>query len=754
MLLVNKTNDHQQVDVFLELAKLLSDTATEKSFSYAYEALKMATSSGYTKGKADARIIIGNYLLGKGKHVSALQFFLGALSIYKSINNQEGMLGSIGQIGILFLQMKSYANAEDFYTQGLDLSQSLNKVYWTGLFLQNIGKIRQIEGRYEEAYVLYNKAILAFRQSGLRNSEMDIYNSMGGILLDQKKFDEALDLFTKIIRNNDTVSLPFFGTVYTRLAHIYSQLNKPEESLQWNKKALTARIQAYQKEEANSSLINIAGSYFVLNQADSAWKYMDEGLKQAKKFNRKNLLEHGYKILYVYMYKNKHYKQALEYFQQYSAMGDSIRQEKLRSEIAMIEANQRALNLEWNNELLLKQNEIQRLSLQTQKAQLVFLQSLTGFSLILIIIFLFQFMRNWRRKIKLQVVNDQLSLEMREHETTQSQIRAREKKYRFIAEHTVDLITRIDFKKQCVYASPSAEKIFGYSPEEILKKIPYGCTHPAYIQLAENHFSEMIRERKPKQFSFISLRKNGETFWVEILLNPVFDEITGEFREAVSVLRDIQELKNKEVEIIEGTKQKENLLKEIHHRVKNNFAILVSLINMQKDRTNCPIQPLTNLQLRIRTMALVHEMLYRSKDFENISFSDYLQSLSSVITGTYDARQIQLHFDVEEITMDIDNSIPLGLIVNEVIANSCKHAFSENRPGNIWIGLKLLEEGKVLQLRIRDDGMGLPDELFHENTKTMGLQIVQLLVKQIEGNLKMKNCPGLEIIITFPRNKS
>lgn len=755
LLLVNKTNDQQQVDVLIELARVVNDTAQENSFSFALKALKLATASGYLKGKADARIIIGNYFFIKRKYVPALQFFLGALSIYKTMNDEKGILETFRNIGSLYLQLKSYPNALVFFQRGLALSESMHEQSWIGLFLHNIGIIRQQEGHFQEAHVFYNKALLSFQQLGQRNSELDVYNSLGSLLLDQQKYDEALVLYTRILTMNNDMPVPFLGTIYTRLAHIYSQRNGFTEALQFNLKALAARIQAHQVEEINSSLINISGSYFDLNQRDSAWKYINEGLYQARKFNRKNFIENAYHILFDYFNKTRDFKQALTYFQQYQAIGDSIQQDKSRSEIAIVDANQRILNIEGSSELLIKQHEIQRLSIRNQKTQLVFIQSLTGILSIIILVFLLQYIKNLRGKRKLQFLNEKLSREIHDREITQSQIRDREKKYRFIAEHTVDLITRIDHLKQCNYASPSAEKIFGYSQKEILSEIPYGLTHPSFVEYAENQFMEMIREKKPKQFSYLSLRKSGETFWAEALLNPVFDEETGEFREVVGVMRDIQELKNKEMEIIEGTKQKENLLKEIHHRVKNNFAILVSLINMQKDQTKVPevIQSLTNLQLRIRTMALVHEMLYRSKDFEKISFTEYLRSLSSVITGTYDSRNIQLHFDVEEIVMDIEAAIPLGLIVNEILSNAYKHAFPEKRSGNIWISLKF-SDSSLFFLEIRDDGIGIPENVVFENCKTMGLQIVQILVKQIEGRVTLTNAPGATFAISFPKTVS
>jgi two-component sensor histidine kinase len=206
---------------------------------------------------------------------------------------------------------------------------------------------------------------------------------------------------------------------------------------------------------------------------------------------------------------------------------------------------------------------------------------------------------------------------------------------------------------------------------------------------------------------------------------------------------------------MEGTRQKENLLKEIHHRVKNNFAILVSLINMQMAQTKNQelLKSLTNLQLRIRTMALVHEMLYRSKDFENISFPDYLRSLSSVIAGTYNRRNISMTFEADDIVMDIDAAIPIGLVVNEILSNSYLHAFPDNRSGNIQISFKHNPENNLNTLVLKDDGIGMPTGVNPDKSTSMGLQIIQILCKQIEGSLVLTNNPGASYTIAFQSDK-
>jgi len=356
-----------------------------------------------------------------------------------------------------------------------------------------------------------------------------------------------------------------------------------------------------------------------------------------------------------------------------------------------------------------------------------------------------------RVRQKMQEINVQLSDEIREREVMEIQTRDREKQYKFITDNSVDFISHLDHNKERIYSSPSSIDVYGYTSEEIMTKSPADLMHPDFYAYADLKFAEMIETRSSKWFTYKARKKDGTLFWVESILNPLFDPITGGFKGVVAVTRDIQERKTKELEIMEGTKQKENLLKEIHHRVKNNFAILVSLINMQMAQAKNPelVQSLTNLQLRIRTMALVHEMLYRSSDFEKISFPGYLRSLVSVIAGTYNRRDVELSVEADEAVMDIEASIPLGLIINEILSNSYKHAFPDERAGKIWIRFDIDQHTGINTLVLKDNGIGMPGKADQGQLKTMGLQVVRILCDQIEATLVITNDPGATFTITF-----
>lgn len=211
----------------------------------------------------------------------------------------------------------------------------------------------------------------------------------------------------------------------------------------------------------------------------------------------------------------------------------------------------------------------------------------------------------------------------------------------------------------------------------------------------------------------------------------------------------LQKIRDRE-EIQKSLAEKEVLLREIHHRVKNNMQIISSLLNLQiqYEDLDGTAGVLKESQGRVKSMAMVHEKLYQSDSFSKINFKDYITNLLSEIFYSYGIERgsIGWELDVEDINIGIDTVIPLGLIVNELVTNSVKYAFPQGE-GTITINLKSLSE--QIKLNITDDGIGLPKNIDIENTKTLGLQLVNSLVNQIDGNIEMDRSHGTGFKITF-----
>lgn len=227
----------------------------------------------------------------------------------------------------------------------------------------------------------------------------------------------------------------------------------------------------------------------------------------------------------------------------------------------------------------------------------------------------------------------------------------------------------------------------------------------------------------------------------------------------VSIYRSerIKTKKNKEINaqneiIVKSLDEKEALLKEIHHRVKNNLQVISSLLNMQSRSTENEeiLEAFQEGQSRVKAMSLIHQKLYQTENLTEIDFEDYTSQLIGQLAALYkiDKTTVDQTIDIKNIKLDIDTAIPLGLILNELISNSYKYAFGARDKGEIHIELARTDQGK-LQLEISDNGEGLPSDIDLQKTKTLGLRLVNVLTKQLNGNLSYESSPKSRFIIEF-----
>jgi len=216
---------------------------------------------------------------------------------------------------------------------------------------------------------------------------------------------------------------------------------------------------------------------------------------------------------------------------------------------------------------------------------------------------------------------------------------------------------------------------------------------------------------------------------------------------------DITERKHKDEQIKASLKEKEVLLREIHHRAKNNMQIISSLLTHQMENiTDEKITGIfTDSQNRIISMSLVHEKLYQSRDLMNVNFEDYINDLGANLFQSYDIQpgNIKLNINVENISLDIDLAIPTGLIINELITNSLKYAFPDGMKGEINVLFRSMNEN-MLELVVSDNGIGLPENLDFRKTRTLGLHLVTILAEnQLHGKIDMNRIKGTEFRISF-----
>lgn len=269
----------------------------------------------------------------------------------------------------------------------------------------------------------------------------------------------------------------------------------------------------------------------------------------------------------------------------------------------------------------------------------------------------------------------------------------------------------------------------------------------------ENKF-ESVFKGSSISFEIERISLDGQPFFREIFLNPIYSE-SGTINEVSGISHDTTDKRLYERELKKSLEEKEILLKEVHHRVKNNMQVISSILNLQSAYIDDDkiLSIFKESQNRIRAMASIHERLYRTKNFSDIKFSEYIKDLAENLVHTYEFSdtKISLQFNIEEVFLTLNVSIPCGLIINELISNALKYAFEGKAEGRI--DLSISKKGKKVCLIVEDDGVGIPESFNIEQADSLGLQLVSTLVEQIEGEMHLDRSKGSKFTISFEPNQ-
>jgi len=336
----------------------------------------------------------------------------------------------------------------------------------------------------------------------------------------------------------------------------------------------------------------------------------------------------------------------------------------------------------------------------------------------------------------------------------QKVLRGSEERYRTIFENTGTATVMLEEDKTVSLVNKETEKLFGYSRKEIEGKKKWTEFVVAEDLEKMKGYHEQRRvdpTSAPKRYEFRLIDKKGS--FRDILLS--IDVIPGT-KKSVASLLDVTERKHAEEKIKASLKEKEVMMREIHHRVKNNMQIVISLLRLQsaKAEDKKTQEIFRECQNRIRTMALIHDKLYQSKDLAKINYAKYIDGLVVHVIHSYgvDSNIIALETDLEEVFLDLNRAIPCGLIVQELLSNSVKHAFPQGKKGEICVGLHSDKKG-VINFVVSDNGIGFPEEIDFRKAQTLGLQMVNDLTRQINGTIELNRKGGTAFKIKFSVNE-
>jgi PAS domain S-box-containing protein len=355
-------------------------------------------------------------------------------------------------------------------------------------------------------------------------------------------------------------------------------------------------------------------------------------------------------------------------------------------------------------------------------------------------------------------------IDLTERKKAERALKESEAKYRCLIEQSTEGIILIDANGALVEANPILERMTGLDKEQAMGRKVWDLE---YGMLPEATRSEdKLKDLRAKWGNVIAGEHNatvagpfetliGNTFGVSRIIEQVVFPISmGDGRMVGAILRDVTEQRAMTVSLSESLREKELLLQEVHHRVKNNLQIICSLINMQLNGVHESASTrlsLMDIEARVRSISLVHELLYQSDNFACVDFESYISQLVDYLSEIYaiDTKRVKITTSVSDVRLPLDKAIPCGLLINEMVVNSLKYAFPNDRSGTIEVSIDYSGE-QTVSLKVSDDGIGIPQSLLEGKERpSVGLSLVRNLVKQLGGSYEIMAEAGVKLRVLF-----
>ncbi len=348
----------------------------------------------------------------------------------------------------------------------------------------------------------------------------------------------------------------------------------------------------------------------------------------------------------------------------------------------------------------------------------------------------------------------ELQDDIRKRKEAEKALRESEQKYRFLADNSVDVIWQMDLRLKFTYVSPSISKLTGHTQKEWTGSyLSEHATRREFIKMAKIALGSIKKYKNFKHVIFEAkmLRKDGSTVPVEINGTLIYNE-QGFPVGLQGSTRDISERIQADENIQRSLEEKNILIKELYHRTKNNMQVVASLIKIKirQFKESALSHELKEINSKIVSLALVHEQLYRSHDLSSLDLDIYLKELVKRLGSSYNAYDnVKFIFELDNVKVSIDTASPLGLVVTELISNTFKHAFPENRQGTVKLSLYMDTDGMIV-IEIKDDGVGTPPGMDLRKLDSLGLyNAINLLEYQMKGIIDYENDAGLKWILKF-----
>jgi len=705
-------------EVDIKIAKLLNNMGMVYSRigifniaqNYYQEALEVFSELKDSTSIAVAYSSLGIVEARQANLWEALKHFQEALEIYSMQKNKEGMAQSYNNIGGIYFQLTNWNEALQLYYRAYEVYKDLDMSHRVAATLGNIGLTYQNLYDFDKA-LDYLKQSLDIREKHNYKGEMvESYNNL--------------------------------GTLYTELADYQSANYYYQKSYDLAKQIGEQRIVAL-------SLINIGKVISHEGNINEAISYSFQGLEVAREHNLKFVVSPALEQLAELYAKAGNYRQAYDYSRQHYLISQEILDEQKAHQINELQIGFKAREKQQQIELLQNENELNQLK-ATQAGTLVFILSLLLFLAVVIGIFTLLLLKQRNKITILQKDQDAKSL-IRKTDNDLKAILKTHAHAMILFDNELNVIAFNNMARKWARSFLQIELDSGDSfftlPNAIVNELVNGVISESLKGQSKEAETEIFSE-------------NQELHYFKFFSNPVFDDSEKNIQSVSLMIENITDRKSSEARILADLREKETLIKEIHHRVKNNMQVIISLIRLQANELQGKEEQeaFIDLEQRISAMSYVHEELYKSHNLADINFDDYLGKISTNLISIYNKGvKVCKHLQLENYYLNIDIAVPCGLIVNELLTNALKHAFNKNtsvkQPGpGKQVDVYFSESESDYHLQVIDNGIGINRRIDFGNVSSMGFHLVKIITEeQLRGSWDVKSNGGLQVSVVFPK---
>lgn len=700
--LLNKSaNDEQRVVLLIQLVKTYRYFDINSAVNYGNRAIALANKIKKPSLEIEASIELAKSLIEQGAFEKGLELLNRVISVSREINAKEFQCDALSLTGYIYRRKGNSESSRDSYERCYKLSTSI--AYKNGMAHseKGFGDLNERQGKYFEALENYNRSLHLARSTGDQELEANVLNAMGIIYDYQGNLDRGLEYYLNAMVLAEQIgNLVKASGICGNIASVHFYLEHDDKALQYYLKAIEMSRASNYKNGLVSAYQGVVMVYNRLQNLIEAKKYALLDLELRTEMGDKRGLSYSNKNLGVIYQAEGKLKEAEEYYLTGLKYAEETDQ---KMKIAV-------LNLELGR-LMNKANQAHKAIPYLEKTL-----SVTK---------------------EINVIREQ-SLAYEDLATSYAKL------------GKMDLA----FENQKKFSSIKDELLSKERTEQTIKMQTIYETAKRDFQIASLEEETQLKDQVIKQASQLrnlSLIGLGLAF---IIIGLVYNRYRTKGK-----LNDKLSSQNKEIEsqrqiISEALDEKELLLKEIHHRVKNNLQIISSLLSLQsrKIRNEEVLISLQEGQNRVEAMSLIHQNLYQRENLSAINMNSYTMQLMENLSRSFngESRNIEYSIDIDDIDFDIDTAVPIGLIINELVTNAYKHAFTDRETGQIKISIKAQKEAHYFCLRIEDNGRGIPEDLGKNKQYSLGQKLVHTLgVRQLKGNLEISNKLGTNISLKF-----